>query len=294
MMKYIVIGLLLFFVFVLLICYFFRRRWAIRKVKWATDIQKLCTINAILEPFGFKFNLENDIVISKCDAWQRNMGYRDLYDAKAPFFHMVFDALPIHFRYHNKDYRLEFWKGQYGITTGAEIGLYVKDENTSFYRAASDQEQLEMNFVLFKKCRLFSRCDTCWWLTGFQVGLFSWPHDLKLSICIKFPDCEMRDAFLCSLIDSGYSRANIEICDNIVCFHFCSSSNYKPNRTHKIIKCIAQFFNYINCGIYNKLTRPFNRTIDKLMYLRYMAPCLYRFIIRRCVPRRRKKCYCKK
>lgn len=295
-MKYIILGVILFFFFLFLLVYFFRRRWAIRKVKCSTDVEKLCTVNAALAPFGFEFDLEQDIVISKNDAWQRDFGYRNIYDAKAPFFNMVMDAEPIFFDYCGKHYRIQIWKGQYGITTGAEIGIYLRDNYTpkGYYRAAMDEERLDMTFQLSNKCKLFTRCDTSWWLTGFEVGLFSWPHDLKCSVCIQFKDCEMKDAFVASLIEAGYSKANIKTCDNIVCFQYCCPSNYPPNRTHKIIKCIAQFFNWMNCHIYQKLTRPFNRTIDKLTYLRYMAPCLYRLIIRLCIPRRRKKCYCKK
>ena len=43
----------------------------------------------------------------------------------APRFQMVFDALPVYFDYQKKTWLIEFWKGQYGINTGAEIGIYT-------------------------------------------------------------------------------------------------------------------------------------------------------------------------
>lgn len=292
-MKYVILGIVIFFILLFLICYFLRKRWAIRKVRCKTDEEKLCTVNSFLEPFGFLFDLKEDIVISKNEAWQRNFGYMNIYDKKAPFFNMVMDSLPICFNYDCKNYRIEFWKGQYGITTGAEIGIYIK-ETKDFYRAARDAERLDMSFSLFKDCKLFSRSDCSWWLTGFDVGTFSRPKDLKMNICIKFTCEEMREAFVKALIEAGYSRGNIDICDNVVCFSYCCPSNYRPNFIHKIIKCIAQIFNFINCRIYMRFTRPFNRTLDKLTYLRFMFPCLYRFIIFLCIPRKCKKCYRKK
>jgi len=292
-MKYVFLGIFIFLLIVFLICYIFRRRYAIRKVKCQTDAEKLCTVNSFLEPFGFMFDVKEDIVVSKNDAWQRNFGYMNIYDKKAPFFNMVFDALPICFNYNCKNYRIQFWKGQYGLTTGAEAGIYIKDHK-EFYRAATDAERLEMSFTLQKKCNLFMRSELSWWLTGFDVGNFSRPRDLKMNICIKFPCEEMKEAFVKALIDAGISKGSIEICDNIVCFSYCCPNNYKPNHTHKIIKFIAQIFNYIYCKLYMIFTRPFNRTLDKLTYLRYMAPCLYRFIISLCIPRKCKKCYRKK
>lgn len=295
-MKYVILGFFAFFLLIFLLCYFIRRKYAIRKVKCKSDEEKLCTINAMLEPFGFEFNVDQDVVISKNDAWQRDFGYMNIYDKKAPFFNMVMDSLPICFNYNCKNYRIEFWKGQYGITTGAEIGIYIQDKDChkGVYRAAKDNERLDMTFILYKKCKLFSRTGLSWWLTGFDVGNFSRPKDLKMSICVKFPNYEMKDAFVKSLIQAGYSKANIEICDNVVCFNYCYPPYCKPNFIHKIIKCIAQIFNYINCRIYMWFTRPFNRTLDKLTYLRYMAPCLYKFIISLCIPHKCKKCSCKK
>lgn len=280
-------------IIILIICYLVKRRRAIRKVKCLSEEEKLICIDAALNPFGFKFDYCQDIVISKNDAWQRDFGYMDLYDLKAPFLNMVFDAEPIIFEYDCKKYRIEFWKGQYGITTGAEIGVYVRDSYTdlptSFYRAANDDERLDMTFNLSKKCNLFSRCGCSWWLTGFDVGMFSRPKDLIMNICICFPNECMLEAFLESLIKAGYSKSSISICQTTICFEYCCSNNYKLNKRYRLIKCIAQIFNYINCHIYNFITRFFNRTLDKLTYLRLMSPCLFRLIICLSLPCKKKR-----
>lgn len=295
-MRIIIIIIVAILVISLIVWYLLRRKWAIRKVKCTTDEEKLMCINAALEPFGFVFDYCNDIVISKNDAWQRDLGYMDLYDLKAPFLNMVFDAEPIYFQYDGKEYRIEFWKGQYGITTGAEVGIYVRDNysKTPYYRAANDDERLDISFNLIKKCDLFTRCDKSWWLTGFDIGLFSHPKDLVMDVCICFPDECMEEAFLNALLDAGYTKNNISLCDKTICFEYCCPNNYKLNNRHKLIKCIAQIFNYINCCIYNFLTRFFTCTLDKLTFLRFMSPCLYRLIIRICLPRRKKKHYHKK
>ncbi len=297
-MKYFILTLILLFAFVIWIFYLCRKRWAIRKVNCTSDEEKLSYINAALKPFGFEFDLLQDIVISKNDSWQRDIGYRDLYDLKAPYLNMVMDAEPIYFDYEQKHYRIEFWKGQYGITTGAEVGVYVREFGSdlpkNYWRSACDDERLEIEFKLFKKCFLFSRKDCSWWLTGFDVGKFSKPKDLSLKICVCFPNKKMQIAFVEGLLKAGYEANKIHICCDSVCFDYCCPLNYKLNHGHKIIKCIAQLFNYINCSIFMYLTRFFNRTLDKLTYLKFMAPCLYRIIICLSVPRRKQKKYHKK
>lgn len=297
-MKYLIIAILVIVILIIWIVYILRKKWAIKKVKCTSKEEKLSYVNAALNPFGFTFDEKEDIVISKNNAWQRDFGYSDLYDLKAPSMNIVMHAEPIFFHYDCKEYRIEFWKGQYGITTGAEIGIYVRDNKCklpkNFYRSATDEERLEMGFELLKNCTLFTRKDLSWWLTGFDVGMFSKPKDLQLKCCLKFKNCKMQKCFINGLLEAGYSKKQIKICDNIVCFEFCHPHNYKLNHGHKIRKCLAQIMNYINCSIYMCFTKCFPRTLDKLTYLRFMFPCIYRWIIRICIPRRKQKKYCKK
>lgn len=292
-MKFFLIITLILLTIFLIVFIYFRKKWAIKKVKNNTLEEKIFAINAILNPFGFEFDPWQDIVISKNEAWQRDLGYSNFYDMNAPFFNIVMDCEPIYFDYGNKHYRLEFWKGQYGITTGAEIGLYIRDFNTnlkkSIYRSATNEERLEVCFHLFKKCYMFSRSGLSWWLTGFDVGKFSKPEDLKMTAAVRFPNEEMRNAFIKGLLNAGYAENKININCNEVSIDFCYPNNFKLNKYRKIIRIFAQIFNRINCSLYMWITKPFNRTIDKLDYLRYLAPCLYKFIVCHCTPKRKNK-----
>lgn len=252
MIFYIIISLWIIYLISLIILFFLRKRKAIKKVKCRTDAEKVLNINNMLEPFGFEFDVNQDIIISKKNCWQKDLGYMDIYDSKAPFFNMVMDALPICFNYDDKEYRIEFWKGQYGITTGAEIGVYVRDNFSlpGVFRAVSDEDSIYLQFTLRKKCELFSRCDKTWWLTGFDLGTFSRPRNLRMSICLCFPNSDMLECFIHALINAGIPCSNIEICDTQVCFDYCCPNNYKPNHKHRIIKCLMQICNFINCKLY--------------------------------------------
>lgn len=112
---------------------------------------------------------------------------------------------------------IELWKGQYGITTGAEIGIYntasddikTKQFTGTYYDCASDDERLDMSFVLRKNGKvLFKRSGIHWWLTGFKLGEFSHLDTLTMDAKIKFPNRTMRDAFVNGLVDIGYRKKN--------------------------------------------------------------------------------------
>ena len=114
---------------------------------------------------------------------------------------------------------IEFWKGQYGITTGAEVGIYVEKERGReedpadvFYQCVSQEEELPVSMILYKNGkRIFRREKRHWWLTGFFLGEFSWPSELMLEVSLTFPDMEMLEAFLEGCYRAGYRQEDLHI-----------------------------------------------------------------------------------
>ncbi|MDR0818688.1 MAG: DUF4474 domain-containing protein, partial [Oscillospiraceae bacterium] len=146
-------------------------------------------LNALLDDAGFAYERDGDYFYSLRNCWQRECGYCKLYDEGCRELYMITDAEPIEFTYDGKRWLIEFWKGQYGITTGAEIGIYrteredisSPDFTGTFYEAIPDAEMMPMSFTLRKRGRtLLSRSDRHWWLTGFILGEFSQPKSLTM------------------------------------------------------------------------------------------------------------------
>jgi len=74
---------------------------------------------------GFLYDSAQDIIYSSMNALQRETGFCHLYDEAAPaIISAIIDCEPIRFHYGGKDWMIELWKGQYGLETGAEIGVY--------------------------------------------------------------------------------------------------------------------------------------------------------------------------
>lgn len=160
---------------------------------------------------GFDYDMKQGIFYTPLYPWQRNFGFTKLYDAFAPLTNLVHDTMRIKFEYGEYDWMVQLWKGRYGITTGAEIGVYHKPKGSSgnkLYDCASDENMLLMSFELLKDGEhYFSREEQYhWWLTGFVLGdLYSYKN-LTLISTITFKDEGMRDAFLTALYTQGYTE----------------------------------------------------------------------------------------
>lgn len=182
----------------------------ILKKIFATLIFKLIFINylyakntaAIVDLAGFEYDYTNNIYTTKIDALQRLFGFNRGYDYMSTAMSMVIDAEPIPFKFENKWYMIELWKGQYYSSTGGEIGFYKKSSVDGHWLSVNDEEMLEMSFTLKRNnIEVFSLGKKHWWVTGFKPGLFSEPYQLSLEdIEIQFKDAGMGKAFYNALL----------------------------------------------------------------------------------------------
>src|SRR5690554_6238808 len=187
-------------------------------------------LDKIIKKAGYEYDEEQDIFYSASNPWQRRLGYCYLYDEAAPNFKMIVDSEPIKFEYAGKRWLIEFWKGQYALSTGCEIGIYNTNKRDfqipgvfdgTFYHSASDDERLYISCALRKKGKtLLKRKGLHWWLTGFILGEFSEPSDLTLDIAIQFKDKAMLRPFLQSLVNVGYTGKEVKTEKNTVYIHF--------------------------------------------------------------------------
>lgn len=286
--MYLIFGILFA---VCVICYliqFFRRRYIIQKIRCMDYCQKIERINQVTYPFGFYYLPSEDIMTTHLNAWQREFGYCTVFDCTASRFQMVFDCEPVYFNYNDCTWRIEFWKGQYGLNTGGEIGIYRTDSiitadkyDTALFHSVSDNELLSVCMELnYKGTSKFSLCRQHWWPTGFDVGSYSQPEDLTMNVSITFPCPDMLHCFVDSLMRLGYHENELSICPNMVSFCFSRPHTWQPRCNHPIRVRTAQRENRFLCRLYHFITRPFTCTLDKLLYLYYYLPVGFRLILR--------------
>ena len=161
---------------------------------------------------GYQFNKEGNYYFTTTDPWQRNFGFNVLYDMGAPFVNFYYDTIRCKFRYENKDWLIQFWKGQYGLVfLGAEIGVYTKplDRSQAHYDGASDDDMLYMSMSFYRKGVERASRDYAkyWWCTAFVPGTldsFRDRSELSMKARITLKSTEMRDLFVASLEGNGF------------------------------------------------------------------------------------------
>lgn len=283
--------------FLLLIFLFFgirRRHIAIRKVCSLSCEEKCRLLDSILAPFGYVYEPKPDAISTLNDAWQRNAGYTALFDRAALHFDMFFDALPIYFNYHGRTWLIELWKGQYGINTGAEVGIYYADRilkkeeyDTAHFQAVDDRDRMNVTYTLLHGSHpLATVSGLTWWLTVFFVGMFSRPSQLAMDCILCFPNGEMQDCFTAALRQTAPNvRFHCHGCKvHLYYDEGCPLSPVCPDKIswfRKLRIRWAQFYNRLCCRLYGFLTRRFDCTLNKLLYLYYLLPFALRRMLRR-------------
>lgn len=243
-------------------------------------------LSEIIKPYGFGYEKKQDVFYSLMDPWQRNYGYCRLYDEAAAPMSMIIDCDPVCFEYGGKSWLIEFWKGQYGMTTGCEVGVFTTEEpdfgyfNGTIYNSASDREMLPISLTLFKNNqKVFKREDRHWWLTGFKLGEFSEPSELKVSLSITLKDNRMCDAFIRGLRDANWRNSEIKAEGTTVSLMFDKPHTPQPITRVKSTDWIIQRKNQLLCEKYRELTGAYATTEEKLKALEKLAPDLFEKVL---------------
>ena len=287
MPVYAILILLIFiFLIILFLCALLTyRKFLKENLLPAPASSRLENLNQFLLPTGFQYNSANDYFYAAMDCWQRSCGYCRLYDESAASFSMVIDSEPIYFDYGGRRWLIEFWKGQYGMTAGAEVGIYATDKKDlhipgvfdgPFFEAVSDEELLPIRLCLYEEDTLLAkRRGVHWWLTVFLLGKYCPPDILSARISITFPDSEMCRAFLDGLKNAGYGDTEIQQRHLTVTVLFTTPKTVQPAIRQSIVSDFLLYHNQIYCREYQRITQDYTDTLSKLEYLSEQNPLLY-------------------
>ena len=239
-------------------------------------------VESIITKTGYSYDTVQKIFYSNINAWQRKYGYCRLYDEMLLPNGMIVDCEPVYFKYNGRKWLIEFWKGQYDLSMGGEIGFYVADGRVvdipkvftgTLYEAVPDDQMIDMKFILNRKgIEEFSRQDTSWWLTGFRVGEYAEPEDLTMDITLSFKETLMCDAFIESLEKMGYTYERTR---NTVNLMFDKPKSKQPlNANEETIRMI-QKKNKLLCYSYQKFIRIFSKFTDVVKLMKEIDPELF-------------------
>ena len=260
--------------------------------------KKCSLLNELAEPFGFTYQFVQDIFTTRTDAWQKETGYGEFYDQAALSMNMVFEREPVYFNYRGKTWLIEFWKGQYGINTGAEAGIYHADtvvppalRRQTIFPAAEPEEMFPVSLRLIgPECPIFNLSQIHWRPGGFVMGTCIQPEDLILEATLTFPEESMCRAFTRSLIALGYKNSEILVYGTTAQF-FLTTPKVPGIPWDTWVESYILWKSRLSCRLYLWVTRPFYSTADRLLFLYYLSPFLFRktLCIRRIGKRTRRR-----
>jgi Domain of unknown function (DUF4474) len=231
---------------------------------------------------GFRYDPDQDIIYSKMYPLQRQLGYAYGYDAAALTMGAIIDCEPIFFEYDGRTWMIELWKGQYGLETGCEIGVYYRSQGASsplyalldatigrrshdptpshnlFFDCVGDDDRLVMSSVLYRNGqKLFSRGpQKHWWLTGFEWGVLSRPEDLTMDVSITCVSSAMCTALVDALEAMGYQ--GLTVVSPTVSFTFDTPKTFQPRSDVPVLVTAVSAANTAIVTAYNSMGFPNN------------------------------------
>lgn len=294
--MYYFIGCLLVIIVVFFIFFHHRKKIICKKLNCMSMDEKCEVLSSFIEPFGYCYHPSQDIFSTTVDAPQRVFGYTALFDRYASQFNMAIDCMPVYFDYEERTWLIEFWKGQYGINVGCEVGIYKAEglvsslgRKTALFHSVEDHEMMPMSIRLFHRNKEIAHLHkNHWWLTAFQMGRYCEPKELWVEAGITFPNFEMLHAFANALEEQGHGEYCICGLQIQIRFDYCSTCYLRG--LHKFFFRFCQWRNRILCRLFLWVTKPFCLGIDQVLCLFYYLPAMFRRIFR---DKKRKKC-CRK
>ncbi len=170
---------------------------------------------------GLKPYIYNDDKDPNC--MQRHFGYNPLYDLGANLIDFSIETTKIDFDYEGKEYRFQFWKGQYISgeigTVGGEIGIYTRPEGSvgEHYNCADEDDWLKMEMTVYWDefdngeylPQLTRNYNIFWWPTGFVDGQLKNRRDsntMRILARITFETEEQAQLFAESMANKGFTE----------------------------------------------------------------------------------------
>ncbi|MDR1628678.1 MAG: DUF4474 domain-containing protein [Oscillospiraceae bacterium] len=170
----------------------------------------LALFEQIVRGAGFLYDKEQNIFYSDVNPWQKRFGFSSVYDTFAKFGGMIYETRRFKFSYEGHDWLFQVWKGRYGITSGAEMGIYYKlpEQTEDFYSCADAGKYVAMEFQLYKddKLYMFRGPERHWWLTGFRLGDIVYGNQFVMIFTYYLDSDEMADALDQAIANEGFVK----------------------------------------------------------------------------------------
>ncbi len=165
---------------------------------------------------GYDYDPKQGIFYTSYDNWQRQGNFVALYDTAAHYVNMNYKTARIDFGpCDGYNWRMQLWKGEYGVFGGCEAGIYTADpeKNSKLYTAVDDAHMLQWESALYLSENDYNNGNewfhrewqSHWWLTGFKAGVVN-PEEIVMTLRVRMRNATMANQFESALIASGFTK----------------------------------------------------------------------------------------
>ena len=113
------------------------------------------------------------------------------------------------------NWRMQLWKGEYGVFGGCEAGIYTQnpDTNNMLYTGVDNDHMLQWESALYlneadfkaNNMWFYREWQSHWWLTGFKSGVVN-PEEIVMFLHVRMRSSQMANQFEEALLKSGYTK----------------------------------------------------------------------------------------
>lgn len=153
----------------------------------------------------FEYDGENSIIFATQNYWDKKIYESDIYNNISQQPCMSSDYEAVKFESGGKKYLAAFWKGQYYLSSGGEIGIYMLDSSGE-YVPVDGTEGIRVKLALHASgVKLAEKETQGGWLTMYKIGINTPKRSLKLDITINFSDKDMLESLAAALSSLKYT-----------------------------------------------------------------------------------------
>lgn len=205
----------------------------------------------------FEYFSTEDMYISRKADYSKEM-LSNFSNNISQYTGMAIDWQPVTFTYNNKKYMVSLWKGQYYVSTGAEVGVYELNKERMKYAPVAFSPETKIELTLKQGSNVLAQHEiNDAWLTIYKPGLYYQKGSLSMDVSITFKDIQMSTAFVEALKELKYTPIVI---DKTVSFSF-KRTKFVQEELAKEPDLVWQILQKGLCEQYNALKNKRNANV---------------------------------
>lgn len=244
-----------------------RMKRVILKIWSMTPLERYCKLNVLLERYGFYYEAEQDVFLKRSDCVAQNRRIKREKKNKK-------NSIAASFVYGSQNYLLCISQKQKGIFWQIKVQFFIEGRHGRYY-PMKGKRCLDMALVFYNKGnRNIIIGQKGWQLLVQKPCCLYNPERMKLRMRIIFPDSNMALAFAKGVREAGWRFVVLSRDCTGVMLDILSMQDAGKTKKRLFKRAVQQVNRTLIYG-YFSITKPFYKTVDRMLFFHEMLPFLF-------------------